>query len=163
MSHDQLIKIIRTAATEINCEEDDLLIRYKRFYPLSGVTAYEYANTTPELTLGMKRKFDYTDVGSRRRRWLRQPRNDPENLHALSAMKLWEDLKIRQKQLVKEGEAVAFFDKDFEENEVQDVIETIQSSTLSFISWGIGILYRYSTLFEIMAYRMTPTPRWESP
>lgn len=80
MSHDQLIKIIRTAATKMNCEEDDLLIRYKRFYPLSGVTAYEYATATSRLTLGMKRKFDYAYAGSRRhRRWLRRPKNGQED------------------------------------------------------------------------------------
>ena len=58
MSHDQLIEIIRTAAKKTDCKEDDLLIRYKKFYPCSGVTEYEYATVTSRLTAGMKRKFD---------------------------------------------------------------------------------------------------------
>lgn len=90
MNHDDLIEIIRTSARRIQCEDKDLLIRYKRFYPRSGITLYEYASAIPWVNVsvvplsatGMKRKLEFIESRERmsgHRRWLLIPRTKDDH------------------------------------------------------------------------------------
>ena len=90
------------------------------------------------------------------------PARDDRPIHVPSVSALSEDLELRKEQLANKGEDIAFFDEDFEENGVQDILRCRYITTKHTFFHLLGDQDTVQVFYAVRDYDSPNDPNWLS-